>query len=269
MQPTQLEVLVREPASSGHATPVLFVHGAWHGAWCWDEHFLPYFAEHGYRAVALSLRGHGASAAPRHFRLARIRDYVADVAQVAATLDPAPVVVGHSMGGLVVQKYLESHRAPGAILLASAPPNGVLRTTINVARKHPLRFTRVNLTWSLYPIVATPKLARENLFTPDLPDERVQAYFKRLQDEAYLAYLDMLAFDLPRPKRVHTPMLVLGGERDAIFTPREVVRTARAYSAETKLFPGMAHDMMLEPRWQDVADAMLGWLDARGLTRGT
>lgn len=261
----ELEVLSQAPAGMSRPTPILLVHGAWHGAWCWQEHMLPYCAEHGYQTYALSLRGHGASESPRHLRTTRIRDYAADVAQVAAGLETPPILVGHSMGGLVVQKYLESHAAPAAILLAPVPPSGALRATLNVARKHPLRFARVNLTWSLYPIIGTPRMAREYLFTRDLPPDRVNAYFSRLQDESYLAYLDMVAFALPRPRRVSTPMLVIAGGRDAIFTPREARRTARAYHADVKLFPDAPHDMILDAAWQPVADAMLTWLDSRGL----
>ncbi len=56
-----IELLSRSPSSPSHPTPLLFIHGAWHGAWCWAEHFLDYFAAHGYAAHALSLRGHGNS----------------------------------------------------------------------------------------------------------------------------------------------------------------------------------------------------------------
>jgi pimeloyl-ACP methyl ester carboxylesterase len=174
--PVRLEVLTRQPEADARETPLLFVHGAWHGAWCWGEHFLPYVAAHGYRCYAVSLRGHGASESPRHFRTVRIRDYVDDVAYAAAQMDRPPVVIGHSMGGLVVQKYLERHAAPGGILLASVPPRGVLRTTLNIARKHPLRFARANLTWKLYPLVNTPRIAREMLFSRGLPADRVEAY---------------------------------------------------------------------------------------------
>ena len=109
---TELHVLRREPLGTPEATPLLFVHGAWHGAWCWEEHFLGWFAERGFRVAALDLRGHGASPARGRFKTRRLRHYVADVAEVAATFDTPPVVIGHSMGGMVVQKYLERHEAP-------------------------------------------------------------------------------------------------------------------------------------------------------------
>ena len=56
-----LEVIDKGSATESHPVPLLFVHGAGHAAWCWDEHFLDFFADKGFRAVAVSLRGHGAS----------------------------------------------------------------------------------------------------------------------------------------------------------------------------------------------------------------
>ena len=44
----QLEVIARTPKGRARPTPLLFVHGAYGGAWEWDEHFLPYFAERGW-----------------------------------------------------------------------------------------------------------------------------------------------------------------------------------------------------------------------------
>src|SRR5215813_5709991 len=60
-----LEVIDKGSCTEAHPVPLLFVHGGWHGAWCWDDHFLDFFADAGYRAVALSLRGHGASPTPK------------------------------------------------------------------------------------------------------------------------------------------------------------------------------------------------------------
>jgi len=258
----KLEVITHEPVGAARGVPLLFVHGAWHGAWCWNEHFLPYFAEHGFTSVALSLRGHGDSDIDKNLRIARVRDYVADVEAVASEFETPPVVVGHSMGGLVTQKYLESHVATAGVLLASDPVKGALRATIGVARRHPLAFLKANLTWDLYPIVATPELAREAFFSEDLPEDELVGFFEKLQSESYLAYLDML-FGLPKPERVDVPMLVIGGESDKIFAPDEIRETAAAYRTEAILMPGIAHDMMLDSGWQSVADRILSWLVER------
>jgi pimeloyl-ACP methyl ester carboxylesterase len=86
----QLEVITRTPKGRARPTPLLFVHGAYGGAWEWDEHFLPYFAERGWVAHALSLRGHAGSDGAEAVRFARLRDYVADVERVAGSLPAQP-----------------------------------------------------------------------------------------------------------------------------------------------------------------------------------
>ncbi len=258
----RLEHIYREPKGEPHPTPLLFVHGAWHGAWCWDEHFLPYFAARGYEAHALSLRGHGASEGHERIRWWRIADYVEDVATVAAQLSAPPVLIGHSMGGLVVQKYLEKHTAPGAALLASVPLDGVWRVAGSILIHQPLVFARILLSCNLYPVVATPEQAHRTFFSASMPASQVAEYHTRLQGESFLAFLDMLVLALPRPKRVNTPMLVLGAEKDTIFTVPQVRRTARAYGTEAVIFPDMAHDVMLESGWQAVADHIVQWLES-------
>ena len=266
--PLQLELITRTPTGTPHPTPLLFVHGMWHSAWCWDEHFLPYFAAQGFLAHALSFRNHGQSAQTGSIRWRRGAEYVADVAQVVRQIRPAPVLVGHSLGGYVVQKYLERRAAPAAVLMASVPPAGAARAAIRTGRRAPLALLRANLELHMGPVVGTPRLAREALFSPDLPPARLRTYFARLQDEAYLAYLDIMLLNLPRPTRIRPlPMLVVGGTNDALFTPAEFQATARTYGAELELFPGIAHSMMLELRWQAVADRILAWLQGvPGLT---
>ena len=241
------------------------MHGAWHGAWCWEEHFLDHVAGQGFRAAALDLRGHGSSPARGRFKTRRLRHYVADVAEVAATFDVPPVVVGHSMGGMVVQKYLEKHEAPAAVLLASGPPRGVIGVTLRVLRRHPWKFLRANATWSLYPLVEDPDDARALFFGSGTDEVTALGYTARLQDESYLAFLDMLVLDLPRPRRVDTAatrVLVLGGELDTIFLPADVHATASAYGTTAVLFDG-AHDLMLEPCWPEVAGHITEWVRAR------
>jgi len=260
-----LEVLVRQPEAATRMTPLLFVHGVWHGAWGWDEFFMPYFAGRGYACHALSLRGHGGSDGRPRLRWTRLHDYVDDVAATVAQLPAAPVLVGHSMGGFVVQKYLERHSAAGAILLASIPPTGAILTTLRVLRRHPVAFVKANATMSLAPIVATPQMAREFLFSASTPAERVIAYHRRLQDESYLAYLDLIAFGLVRTTRVtRVPMLVLGAGDDTLISHAEVRRTAETYGTRAEFFPGMGHDLMLDVGWQRVAARMAAWLEERG-----
>ncbi len=74
----KLELLERRPAKPRLKTPVLFVHGAYTGAWCWEDYFLPYFAEQGIHAFAVSLRGHGRSEGRQMLAATSLADYVDD-----------------------------------------------------------------------------------------------------------------------------------------------------------------------------------------------
>jgi pimeloyl-ACP methyl ester carboxylesterase len=258
-----LEVIDKRPSREPHRASLLFVHGAWHGAWCWDEHFLDFFAEQGYRSLAVSLRGHGNSSAPKPMRLCSIADFVDDVASVANSLPQPPVVIGHSMGGFVVQKYLESHDAPAAVLVASIPPSGITKFLLRCIKRHPWRMARsLAMTKSLRGVAGTPEMAREIFFSELASEDDVLRYTAQLCEEyAARIALDLLRLNLPRPNLVTTPLLVLGAEDDVCFTQAEVRATAAAYRTEAEMYPKMSHDMMLDPGWVSVAERIHAWLE--------
>ena len=259
----RLEVISKLPSEPRPAPPVLFVHGAWHGAWCWDEFFLDHFAAHGYAAHALSLRAHGESEGRPQLHRCRIRNYVEDVAAVAAALPSQPVLVGHSMGGFVVQKFLETHLAPAAFLLASIPPDGARSMYARLIRNHPLDVLRANATFSLYPLISDPERARRLLFSAATSDGDATRYQRQLQDESMLGFLDCLALDRVAVDQTRSPIHVMGAAHDAVLSDADVRATASAYGTEAVVFDNVAHDMMLDPNWRDVADRIITTLDAQ------
>jgi pimeloyl-ACP methyl ester carboxylesterase len=257
------EVISRLPSGPRPAPPILFVHGAWHAAWCWDEFFLSYFAAHGFEAHALSLRAHGASEGRTQLHRSRIRHYVEDVAAVAAGFSSAPILVGHSMGGFVVQKFLETHSAPAAFLLASIPPTGTRSMYARLIRNQPLDALRANATFSLLPFVSDPDRARRLLFSVAMSGDDVVRYHRQLQDESMLGALDCLALERVAVSQVRSPVHVMGAADDAVVVDHEIRATARAYGTEAIVFDNVAHDMMLDPNWRIVADRMIEKLDAQ------
>jgi pimeloyl-ACP methyl ester carboxylesterase len=261
----KLEMISRHPLKSSHPTPLLFIHGTLHTAACWEVHFLDYFAQHGFTSHAINLRGHGNSEGWENLRWTRIADFVEDVANTVQQWPSPPILIGHSMGGFIIQKYLEHHDAPAAVLLSSPSPAGLLPTAIRTARRQPWAFAKVNLTMSLLPFIATPKLVGEAFFSDDLPDEQLQEYWKQTQDDSFRAFLDMVALDLPKPSKVKTPLLVLGAARDNMIGPHEIEATARAYNTRAEIIPDVAHNSMLERNWQAVAERILVWLQEQEL----
>lgn len=259
-----LEIIKRLPQNKTHEHPLIFVHGAWHGAWCW-ENFLPYFADHGYESFALSLRGHGTSAGRDGIRWYRTSDYVADLKQVVEDMQAPPVLIGHSMGGYIVQKYLETDTAPAGVLLASIPTSGIIGMILRMLKSHPVPTLKGLLLMNPWHMVSTPELSKYYFFSDDYPHDKFMSYFACIQPESFRVALEAAILNLPHPNKVKTPLLVLGAENDRVFTVKEEERTARAYHTEAVLFPNIAHDMMLEQNWQKIADHILGWLQSQNL----
>jgi len=256
-----LEIKIKKSGQKSKSLPLLFIHGAWHGAWCW-ENFLDYFPVKGFDCYAPSLCGHGKSGNDKSLKTTRLNDYVENVRHVVNSIQDEygkkPVIIGHSMGGLIVQKYLETdHDIPKAILLAPVPSHGVWQTALRMAARLPIQFLQVNLTWSLWPLVSTKKRTQHAFFSENISDNKLNEYFLRMQDESYLGFWDMLILRLPSPKKVKTPMIVLGARNDTIFSVKELQSTAKAYGTKAFIFEDMAHDMMLEENWKAVADYII------------
>lgn len=261
-----LEVIGRPPPAkaSPRRAPLLFLHGAYAAAWCWDEHFLPYFAERGYASHALSFSGHGASPGREHLDSFGIDHYVRDVAAVAETLPAPPVLVGHSMGGMVAQKYLEKHEAAGLVLMASVPPQGLWAAALGLA------FQKPGLMNDLNRLLGGGRVAldtlRSAMFAQPVTKEDLARWYKRMQPESHRAIWDMTLFNLPLKSRMKLPpLLVLGAEHDTLIPASQVEMTARHYGVAAEIFPGMGHGLMLELGWRQVAERILGWLEAEGV----
>ncbi|HEY1841255.1 MAG TPA: alpha/beta hydrolase [Mycobacterium sp.] len=259
-----LEVIDKGSSAKSHPVPLLFVHGACSTAWVWDEHFLDFFAEKGYRAVALSLRGHGASSLSKPLQSCSIADYVDDLHTVVVKLGSPPVLIGHSMGCSVVLKYLAMHDVPAGVLMAPGTPQGLRRWALRMIRRHPWIVLRTNTFGNPVDLFNTSSLARELLFSAHTPDSIVGFCVDRLQPESRRAARETVN-RLPDARRVTAPMLVLGAKDDSSRIDGDASALAGIYQADVEIFPDMGHVMMLEPGWQAVAERIDGWLTAQGL----
>jgi non-heme chloroperoxidase len=263
--PDMLEIISHLPDSSHrHRTPLLFIHGAYVAAWCWEEHFLPWFARHGWAAHAVSLSGHGKSRGRDRLNHLSLDEYVADIIEVVATLPTPPILIGHSMGGMVVQKYLERASVPAAILMASVPPQGLIHSTLNLLISAP------ELVLDLNEIMNDRKPNADNIrrifFHQPITDEKLRRYIKLSQPESLRVIWDMTLYNLPCPTPLKKPpILVLGAQNDCLISPTQVQMTADTYGTHPEIFPNMGHTMMIERGWEKVATRMDEWLVARGL----
>ncbi len=254
------------PEGSGAGAPLLFLHGAFAGAWCWSENFLGFFARRGRRAAAVSLRGHGGSEGGEELRHAGIDDLLSDVLRGFEAMPEPPVVIAHSLGGYLAQLLIGRARMRGLVLVGSLPPDGMALVGPRLA----LTETRIwseAVTATIANSRATIDLAGlELLFGEGVPRERALRYGARLIPESPRALAEA---HLPRPVlsafAAGLPTLVLNGLADRLVWPATALRTAVYHGAEHQLFETGGHFLMLDPCADAVARHILDWLAQRGL----
>jgi pimeloyl-ACP methyl ester carboxylesterase len=254
--------------------PLLFVHGAFCGAWVWDEHFLPYFASKGINAYALSLRGHGSSEGAERVRDTTLAEFCEDLEWAAAEVEAkhgrAPVLIGHSMGGMVVQRVIEDMKADdlrhgkGAsamVLMSSVPPGGLWGTSLNMMMRDPFLFMQMGALQAFGAGAATLSGMHRAMFTGDTPVDMTAGYLSRLQEESLRVQLDLSTAPPPvATNGCSIPTLVIGAEEDAFVPSWMAQTTARHYHAPCTILTHEGHAMMLGQRWQTSADTLLEWL---------
>lgn len=246
------EVITYEPASDTGRPPLLFVHGVAHGAWCFEENWLPAAAARGFRASAVSLRGHGGSGGSAHLGRATMRAYVHDIVQAITELPSPPVLVGHSMGGLLSQLVAERYPLRGLVLLTPAPASGALGIMLSTLRTRPADAVSVILGRTL-------PMRPDVLFT-GLDSAEAERLASRTGRESALAQYELLRRRRIGP--VRCPVLVVGSPDDRIIRPVDVERTAAMYGVEPVWLDGMGHDVMLDAGWDRALDTVLDWVDS-------
>lgn len=255
-----LELISLPARRRGRGPPLLFIHGGFHGAWCWADHFMPWFADRGYNCHAISLRDHGASRRTGRHDAWRLADYVDDVRWAVGELDQRPILVGHSLGGTIAQKIAAEDAFPGMVLLAPSPIGGSNRAALRMLLSHPRAMWRAMSRGEM--AQALPAFLSFFL-SPDLPNADRQRIIQRLDGlTAFGAAADAFYRDTPRPAATAMPTLVVSGQRDWSIPRYRNLRLARAYGGDHIIVP-TAHDVMGDTRWEDAAAQILAWLDPR------
>lgn len=258
---SHLEIRSRLPSGSSRKPPLLFIHGGYCDAWCWEPFFLPWFASRGWPSYALSLRGHGASGGVDALFIAGLDDYVVDVEYVAGRLDSAPILVGHSMGAAIVERMMATRPVRGGALLAPVPPTGLLPVAARLATTHPDYMSHMI---GLDPTRLTEdilKALRPFYFSRDVDPAILTEAIGHLNGESARVLFDLaMRLHWAEPQAT-SPVFVMGASADQIANPEDVRSTAEHHGVKATILPGMGHMLMLEPEWKDAAQALAAWMD--------
>jgi pimeloyl-ACP methyl ester carboxylesterase len=239
------------------------VHGAFCGGWVFAR-LAGAFEDAGHRVSAPDLPGHGAHEPADAASGLSMSDYAKAAAAEARVLGAPPVLIGHSMGGLVALMAAAQVPTAGVILLAPSAPWGVGGSTMEEA------ISAVSL-YALGPYWAQaiePDYASFARYGVDrLPKAERRAAFARMRRESGRAlfetlnwWLDPFMTTLVRGESIAAPILALAGGRDVIHPPATVRETAKRVGAQVEILPEMSHWLPGEPGWDRVAAICLSWM---------
>lgn len=235
--------------------PVLFVHGYFGDATFWSE-WLSFFADRGFPAYALNLRGRRDSRPGTVIGDVSIDDFVADAAAVARSIG-MPAVVGHSMGGLIAQRLAEEGRVNAAVLVTPAPPRGITVLSPRLVMKQIKYLPAILRSKPVQPAREDLRELVLNCMPPDLQDPVLDT----MVPDSGRAARDMSITGVPVDRRrVRCPLLVVASQHDRFIPPKIVARIAARYGAPLRMMEGHGHMVILEPRWQTLADLIARWL---------
>ncbi len=249
---------------------LLLVHGMCGSAQTW-QHWRPFLEAQGFACVVPSLRHHAPQLdAASRAALGRtsLHDYVDDLAQLIGTLPTKPVIIGHSMGGLLTQMLAARGLAQAVVLLTPAPPAGILALKPSVLRT----FARVTNRWRFWekPFRFDAASARYGILN-NLPPARQQEEIDQMVDESGRAAFEIgyWFFDRRQVARVNAahvtcPVLVVAGGKDRITPARVVQQVAKKYPQAThRFYPQFAHMVVCEDGWQTLASDVVAWIRAQ------
>ncbi|HWD27485.1 MAG TPA: alpha/beta hydrolase [Rhizomicrobium sp.] len=247
---------------------LVFIHGAFCGPWAFDDFRKPFEAA-GYRVHAPALRHHGEGAKPsRALGQTSLTDYADDLAKLIAGLAAPPILIGHSLGGLLAQMLAAKGLARALVLLAPCPPWGILPSTMFEIASAQTMWLAGDF-WN-QPLTPDYGIAAANSLDRLTPAERHKV-FARFVPESGLATFEIMqwALDAKRAAEVKAeavtcPVLCLVGRDDKINPPSTVRRIAERYKARAVFeeLAGHSHWLIGEPGWEKIAGRVLTWIGA-------
>ena len=265
--------------SKSTKNPVVFVHGLWLHADSWKP-WIEFFREHGYEAIAASWPGDSETTEATRRKPDAVAGYgVTEIANHIAgqikALKQKPILIGHSFGGLLVQNLLGRDLAAATVAIDPAPIKGVPELPLSTLKSsfpvlgNPFNFNRaVSLTEPQFRFG----------FTNAIPEQEAKELYAKyampapgrpLFQAATATFNPNSATKVNVTNGTRGPLLLITGLADNIVPPVLVKSTLRAYSKSTavteiKEFPGRGHSLTIDSGWRELADYILGWLNAKG-----
>lgn len=249
---------------------ILFITGAFVSNVCWDE-WKTYFENQGYQTLAPAwpnknanaeeLRNRQPDALVASMRLSELIEYYAEI---VSGLPEKPILIGHSIGGLISQILLQRDLCAAAVAIHSVPPQGIITFKLSflIAGWGPLGFfTPVNKSFLMS--FRQWRYAFTNGLSMEVQKE---GYYKLAIPESKLIVRDTITkvakIDFEKP---HAPLLLISGTADHTIPASLNYSNYTRYKCsgsvtDFKKFEGRTHFVLGQEGWQEIADYALNWI---------
>ena len=252
-------------------TPIVLIHGTNAGPWTMAT-FAEFYGARGFVCHSPAFRHHDPSPSPDRKSLIRglsIADYVDDIASYVTTLDAQPILIGHSLGGLIAQKLAARGLASAIVLLNGSVNWGVLPTT-DPERELAMRLISAGAFWEETLLPDFETMAHFGL--NKLASSEQRPVFERLGPESGRVMFELFLwmFDNIQTTRINydainCPVLMISGSEDRAIPPSTSRLIAARHGADTTFHEasGHGHYLTLEPGWREIAALCLDWIHLR------
>lgn len=253
------------------AETIFMIHGMFGGPWCWDN-YRDVFEGEGYRCISTTLPYHDMDpqgVPDQRLGTTSLLDYADALEQEIKQLEEKPILMGHSMGGLLAQMLGARGLAKAIVLISPASPSGILIIEPSVIKsvwsiirkwgywKKPARQTYAEAVYSILQQV------------PE--EERKETYDKFVYDSGRAIfelgswYFDVTGASKVDESKLTCPMLVVTGSQDRLTPVSGIRKLVKKYKTVStyKEFENHTHWIMAEPRWQEVAEYIADWLRSK------
>ena len=237
--------------------PVLCLPGLFAGSWVF-ERLLPLIASRGHHASAISYRGHPPLATRRDIGRQSVADFAEDAADAARSLD-RPIVIAHSLGGLVALLLAQRRLIRAAVLLSPAPPSGINVLSAEILSRMVKYLPALLMSRAYQPTGADA----DALVLNRVRESEREAIRLRFVPDSGRASREIALgkYHIPSDS-IRIPLLVVGSDDDRFIPLGVSRRIAERYSAPLHVAEGHGHFLLSEPGWERQAEVMLDWIDA-------
>ncbi|MEP6676690.1 MAG: alpha/beta hydrolase [Ferruginibacter sp.] len=247
---------------------IVFIHGMFQNDRSWKQ-WISFFEEKGYACIAKPWPFHDGSPVdlrqniPDGLGHLHLQTVIDEFAQIVSE-NPQAILIGHSVGGLIVQSLINKGMGTAGVCIDSVAPNRMLAfdwgfVSNSIAIANPLMGDG--------PYVMSPEDFQKNFTNTMEEHEGLEEYVKTATHDSRNMLRDCMTqdghVDLDLP---HAPLLFIAGEADEIIPPELNEKNAKAYTDDNsicdyKLFPNRGHYICGQPGWEEVAEYVAAWLE--------